>query len=498
MKILINKILILMVLASVLLSTLHARADVWKAENEWSDEYEQKYKEWLRTSTDSHLFSREFNKDGSPNPYYGIRVDCADLVYSLRIIFSYENKLPFALHNPASPRGPLITNAIKRYDKIPEGILRLKAFLGWIYDIVSTHGLPEDTYSVPFEAVGSGTIILTSHKNHHSWTIKDITKTGNPDLLFNSTVGRLSGFDVQERLSWPNPFWIFEPEVDKQDETKTINIYQPGSYAGFRQWRPIEHMKTVESAIPGFSDEQHTVGVSKWKSIAQNKLAKVKETTDQIVMRLLKDACSDFAQRITAVAEAEAFKSELENALATGESSATSAAIKSVQLDSENIQGCLDADHFDQFSTPSRDRRFVDGLIQARVYLQDELKRSGEKSFRPENLKIYRTIFPYISRSAKEEAALDKTAKSANNFCSKTINEKLGNLSLAELKRRAFAGRVSANPNDAPTGRFGYNKTEKDIGYTKCQSKNYGLEPSVYDLDKIESDAKKEILSSAP
>lgn len=485
--------LALAIFVSIGTTSMKAKADVWVTENQWSAEWEQKYKDWLRTSTDAHLFSRQTNKDGTENPYYGIRVDCADLVYSLRTIFSYENKLPMAIHNPASPRGPLITNAIKRYDRVPEGIKRLKAYLTWIYDLVSTHGLPDDTYSIPFDSVSQGTMILTSKKNHHSWTIRDITKAGNPDLLFNSTVGRTSGFDVQERLSWPNPAWIFEAEVDPQDETKNIPIYKPGSYAGFRYWRPLDYLNKPEASVPGYSEEQHTVGVSKWKNVAQNKLAQVKETFDQIIMRLLKDACSDFQQRIAAVADAEEYKNELAAALQNGATSETSDAIKSVDQDPSKSTECMSAEKFDEYSTPSRDRRFVDGLMQARVYFQEGLKEVGEKGFSASNLALYKTVFPFIAKSAAEESALDKTAKSSN-FCSLKVSDRMGTLNLAELKRRAFAGRVSANPNDSVTGRFGYSKTSKDIGYTKCQSQAYGLAPSVYNLNALESDAKKEIL----
>lgn len=474
--------LLLAVFVSIGATSLKAKAEVWPTENQWSAEWEQKYHDWLRTSTDAHLFSRQTNPDGTPNPYYGIRVDCADLVYSLRILFSYENKLPWAMHNPASPRGPLITNSVSRYDKSPEGIKRLKSFLTWIYDLVSTHGLPDDTYSAPFEAVGPGTIILTSKKNHHSWTIRDITRAGNPDLLFNSTVGRTSGFDVQERLSWPNPAWIFEAEVDKKDETKNINIYKPGSYPGFRYWRPLDAMTVPEASVPGYSDEQFTVGISKWKGIAQSKLAKVKETYDQIIMRLLKDACADFEQRIDAVAEVEYRKKAWDEAEA-----------QSLPDEDSKPSQCMGADNFDQYSTPSRDKRFVDGLVMARVYFQQGLKEQGPSVFTAENLAIYKTIFPFITKTAAEEAALDKTAKSENNFCSLEISKEMGKLSLAELKRRAFAGRVSANPNDSVTGRFGYTKTSKDIGYTTCKDQTFGLGPSVYNLKAIEKDAKAEI-----
>ncbi len=295
-------------------------AAVWVDENQWSADWEQKYSDWVKTNSGSKMFSQEKMANGEANPYYGIRVDCADLVYSLRILFSYENKLPFAMTNPVAPNGALITNQIKRYDRTAEGMPRLKIFLTWLYDLVSTHGLPRDTFSIAFKNVKPGAIILTSHKNHHSWTIKNISKTGNPTLIFNSTVGRESGFDVQERQSWPNPFWIFEPEVDKDDETKLIPIYTPGSYAGFRYWRPLENLKKSEIEVAGYNDEQHIVGIGQWKSMAQTSLATVKETVDQVVMRLLRDSCSDFKQRADAVKEAEVFKANLAADFSAGKS----------------------------------------------------------------------------------------------------------------------------------------------------------------------------------
>lgn len=472
-------------MASALVAPLKAKADLWVAENQWSEEWEAKYQDWLRENAGATMFATETKMDGSPNPYYGIRVDCADLVYSLRVLFSYENKLPYAIHNPVSLKGPLITNSIKRFDKYPEGMKRIKSFLTWIYDLVSTHGLPEDTYSIPFDRVSPGVIILTSRKNHHSWTIKNISRAGNPDLVYNSTVGRTSGFEVQERQSWPNPAWIFEAEVDPEDETKNIPIYKPGSYAGFRFWRPLDQLTVPEEAVTGYSEEQHIVGISKWKAAAIGKLAVTKETVDQIVMRLLKDACADFQQRVTAVAEVEflkpAWKEQQEQSLPD----------EGDEVVAPNQ--CLDADNFDKYSTPSRDRRFVDGLMLARVYFQKGLKEQGAKAFTAENLAVYKTIFPYITKSARDEAALDKTEKSADNFCSLEVSKELGKLSLAELKRRAFAGRMSANPNDAATGRFGYPKTDKDIAYTTCKDQAYGLAPSVYSLRAIEKSALAEL-----
>ncbi len=487
-----KSIVVLLAFVTVAAFSQSSKAEVWAVENQWSDEWEQKYKDWIQTTPDSKFFSNPAKADGTPNPYYGIRVDCADLVYSLRIIFSFENKLPFAMHNPANLNGSLITNSIKRYDKLPEGAERLKVFLTWIYDIVGSHTIQNDTYPVAFKDIGPGVVIVTTTKNHHSWTIRKISKSGNPTLIFNSTVFRNSGFDVQERQSWPNPYWVFEPEIDPADETKSIPVYVPGSYAGFRYWKPIDQMKTPAATLAKYSDEQFTVGIGKWKTAAVKALSTVPETIDQTVLRLLKDACSDLNQRVQAVADAEQYKTDLAQAIAGGATAADNSYVQDIEQDKNRPSDlrCMIAKSFDQFSTPSRDRRFLDALVLARAYFQAGIKKGGEKSFNPENLRTYKTIFPFIGKSAAEEAALDNTAKAARNFCSVKLNTQLGFISLAEVKRRSFKGHMSSNPNDSMAGRFGFSKTAGDLAES-CPA--YDLGPSTVDLDNAEAEANKEV-----
>ncbi len=471
-----------------------AHSAVWVDENQWDASWENKYHEWLKVTANTKMFANEKKANGEPNPYYGIRVDCADLVYSFRIIFSFENKLPFAMNNPVGgSKSPAITNQVARYDKVSQGVPRLKTFLTWIYDLVSTHGLPRDTYSVGFKDVGPGTMIVTTKKNHHSWTITNISKTGNPTLFFNSTNARTAGFDVQSRQSWPNPFWVFEPEVDEADPTKNINIYLPGSYAGFRYWRPVEFLKTNENEVPGYSEEQHTVGLGKWKTMAQNSLAKVKENIDQVVIRLLNDACSDFKQRVDAVQEAEAYKSEMAADFAAGKSAAESSYVQDYMSDTEHPSDkrCLTAKTFDLLSTPSRDKRFIDALVLARAYYSFGLSKFGAKAFSPTNTAIYKAFFPNIELSAGDEATKDN-GEAKSDFCSYKI-QSVGTLNLARYKHRVFSGRFSSNPNDSANVRFGYPKTEKDLGEV-CPA--FDLVKKSYDLNQIEQEMMREVSTS--
>jgi hypothetical protein len=471
-----------------------AQAAVWIEENQWSPEWEQKYHEWLKVNAKANMFSAEKKADGQPNPYYGIRVDCADTVYSLRILFSFENKLPFGIVNPVAPNGALITNAITRFDSAQDGVPRLRKFLTWIYDLVSTNGVARDTYSIAFKDVSPGAIILTTHKNHHSWTITDISKTGNPTLIFNSTNMRLAGFNVQVRQSWPNPFWVFEPEVDKNDETKTIPVYHAGSYAGLRYWRPLNLLKASEAEIPGHSDEQFEVGIGKWKRMAQTSIASIVENVDQAVKRLLNDACADLTQRVDAVKEAEAYKAAMAEDFAAGKTEEQSAYVKDYMSDPErpSDKRCLVYKAFDQLSTPSRDKRFVDSLVLARSYFKYGMKKFGEKAFSAENLALYKAMFPLSSLPASQEARKDD-GKSLSNFCSFDLPD-VGSLSLVTYKRRVFLNRFTSNPNDSYTGRFGSGKTAKDLG-SVCPV--YDLEKQIYDLNTIEKDMDAEVSSSS-
>lgn len=485
----------ILTLALVILGSLLsdvAYSAVWVEENAWSSSWEAKYAEWLKLNAGPKMFALEKRANNEPNPYYGIRVDCADLVYSLRIIFSFENKLPFTMTNPVGRGISVISNQITRFDAAEEGVPRLRKFLTWIYDLVSTHGLPRDTYSVGFDQIGPGTIILTTRKNHHSWTIKEISKAGNPSLIFNSTNARTSGLTVQERQSWPNPAWIFEPEIDKNDATKNISVYFPGSYPGFRHWRPAEYLNQDEKTIPGYSDEQFKVGINKWKAMAMSSLAKVQESIDQVVMRLLNDACADLKQRVEAVESAERYKVALAADFAAGKSENESKFIKDFMSDSDrpSDKRCLTAKTFDEFSTPSRDKRLIDAIVLARAYFSYGVRNFGTKAFSAANLETYNAIFPFNQESASAEAKKDEGA--ASSFCKMSVPV-VGTLSLAQFKRRIFLNRFSSNPNDSYSVRFGGSKTSKDLGDT-CPA--YDLTKKSLNLDAIEKEMENEVNAS--
>lgn len=398
-----------------------AHADVWTSVNDWNDQWEQGYEEWVAKNWTADFFARTVLPNGQNNPYYGVRADCADTVYSMRLIYAYENKLPFAFQDPTTVAKVQINNKMNRWNKITDENKRLKNFITYVFNIVSTNSLPADTYPVAVsrDTIHSGGLIRTTRVNHHSWTIKEIQSIGVPHLVFNSTVGRNSGFGLQERVSWPNPAWIFEGD------------FSPKSEAGFRYWRPLEFIGGPVWEVPGYSEEQFTIPLDKWQKTIQKKLALRQETEEQLLRRLSQTVCESAKGRVTAVNDGVNY------------------------LNSMPLNTCMDYGTYDTYSTPNRDQRLFDDISALRRAYKDILK-SGHGNALTDEMKIkMNKVFPIIMLTAKEEAERMQVSPIDNaSWC--TVEYAPGKkMDLAEIKRRLFLGLMSNNPMDNMDYRWG-------------------------------------------
>ncbi|WII72293.1 hypothetical protein QJS83_00235 [Bdellovibrio sp. 22V] len=400
-----------------LLLGFSAQAAVWSDVNAWSPAYENRFAEWVRTEWRTDFFSRKTLPNGQNNPYYGLRVDCADTVYSMRIVFAYENRLPFVAQDPTSS-GKTLSNKMSRWDSKSE-IERVRNFLVFIYQTMSTRSLPNDTYPIAIsrDTVRSGALILTTKKNHHSWTIKEILSIGVPHLVYNSVVGATSGFGLQERQSWPNPEWVFEGD------------FSPAGHAGLRGWRPASHINKPVWEVPGYSEEQYRVPLNKWNRYVQGRLALRQETDNQMISRLLKMSCVGFTERIPSVNEGLAY----------------------IKKNSR----CMDYATYDTYSTPNRDRRVYDDLMSLRRAYREILHINGGNQLSAEIVAQLNKIFPAIQQSAANEARM-MTAQGVSS-ASVCVTEYLPGrrIDLAEFKRRMFAGLISNNPHETAEYRWG-------------------------------------------
>lgn len=408
------------------LITTKALASVWPNENRWSVGREQEFQDWVLNRWHKNFFAEKFDKDGSPNLYYGILNDCADTVYTMRLIFAYENRLPFEINDPTGGRLH-ISNSMSRWDDIGNDVKRLRKFIDYIHDVVSTLSLPNDTFPVAISKDGivPGSLLMTGKANHHSWTVKQMLSIGVPHLIFNSVVRSKSSPVLQERKTWPNPYWVFE------------GMGSDMSRAGFRYWKPIEYLNVPGVQVPMASLEQYKIPLKSWVTTIQKKLATEGESAEGGLGRVLEALCDGLTKRVSDVSEAVVYK-------------------KSMGI------VCMGAEDFDNYSTPSRDHRIFDDFMTLRdLYIT--ATKNGENLSESMKRKMDK-IFPDITLHPKTEAqrALPQPVD-ADSVCS--ITYAIGKtIDLAEVKRRMFIGKLSSNPNHSAGRRWGEQNPPSDAG----------------------------------
>ncbi|MDG0815865.1 hypothetical protein [Bdellovibrio svalbardensis] len=394
-----------------------AEAAVWTEVNQWSPTWEARFAEWVRSSWQVDFFSRPVLPNGQSNPYAGLRLDCADTVYSMRLIFAYENRLPFVIQDPTAS-GKTLSNKMSRWDGQSE-TSRVRNFLVFMFQTVSTRSLPNDTYPVAVnrDAIHSGSLILTVAKNHHSWTIKEILSIGVPHLVYNSTVGASSGSGLQQRQSWPNPEWVFEE-----------NFTAAGN-AGFRYWRPTEYLNQPVWKTPGYSEEQYKIPLGKWVRTVQSKLALRQETDTQMMTRMLNTTCEDLTGRVTAVNDGLNYL--------------------------KKNPKCMDYATYDTYSTPNRDQRAFDDFVALRRAYREILAANGGNQLSAEMKAQLGKIYPMIQSSIAAET--QNMAPQGITSASLCTTEYLPGkrMDVAEFKRRLSAGLISNNPHDEGSYRWG-------------------------------------------
>jgi hypothetical protein len=378
----------LTIVLAALLSPALSEAAVWPTSNRWNSEWERRYQDWVRTDWKTDIFQNP------RSPYAGLLPDCADAVYSMRAIFASQNRLPFAFVDPSTQR-TVISNEIRRFDHLPEGPRRVTAFLNWIYGILGTSSLPNDSYPIAINrhAVRPGSFIL-ARENRHSYTVKQIRETGVPVLYYSTQANR---GDLMIR-SWPSVSYLFPN-----------GIKEP---SGFRDFRLPEDLLKPVWNVPGYSNEQYSVPAARWVGVMQSRLALRQETGAEALQRLMDDVCQLVTFRVEVVHEAQT---------------------KLRQIGDR----CLNAQEYDDLSTPSRDRQ-----------LRDAFEELAQAYSRFHNQPLPRQLTEQLVNIHERNASRER----GSQFCPVRYGP---TISLGEFRRRLFAGMISSNPNDPPAMRWG-------------------------------------------
>lgn len=396
--------------ASMMLLTLGvqaASAAVWVDTQKWSNEWEEKYSAWVEAE-----FSSRYFMDG---PYGKIATDCADAVYAARIIFSYENKLPFVIKNPYGQG--YYTNKMSNFDAKKEGKERVRSFLFNIFEQTSTKSLPNDTYPVAINRanVRAGTVWLRPSREEefslarifggkdqrpgHTDLVKSVSREGVVTLI-GSTVP-----SAVRELKEVTDFYIL-PEIKVQ--------------TGLRNWKWPEHYNMKESQLPGYGLDQYEMGaqvnnygeggpqqgsktVQGWSQALKEKLALSTESKGAYLTRLAKNFCVLVKERVSIVATGENLRSRLGGS-------------------------CMSYSQWDNYSTPGRDQMVVKSL---------------------KKLIAETNLFPFLSRSSVEKTRRYlETCGTLEIMPGRTVD-------YTELAIRYSEDMISSDPNHPIEARWG-------------------------------------------
>lgn len=332
-------------------SAVTSQATVWDATNEWNSEWESKYSHWIQDSFHENFFIS--------GPWGGIPTDCADAVYFSRIIFAYENSLPFRMADPTGGKN-YISNLMSRWNKITDQKERVKKFLTYVADLAGTSHLADDTYPVsitrenvipgrvwvrPSLRVSSGNLLVrlkellsgksSSVQPGHAEVVKKVAESGNV-FLIGSTV---------------------PADIRKMVVASSFKLLPTSQRLGLMAWKQPKDYETKVSELPGYSLEQYKIGSNgegkkrtykKWSSEVHQRLALRDETQEEKVQRLSEEFCAFVESRAEVIDSTEKYKTTMKTK-------------------------CMNASEYDAFSTPSRDQRIYESLDDITKIFSDGL-----------------------------------------------------------------------------------------------------------------------------
>lgn len=381
------------ILASILLSGSLAHAEIWQETNQWNDEWEAKYSEFVAQNITTDMFTN------INSAYYGLPTDCADLTYFARAIFAKENSLPFILNTKWTGTSERISNRTSRFDKVSDEVGMVKfpgdngqmkevqlsvplkngkfrAFLKALGDEVGTWSLPYDTYPIKIDRdnLRGGAVYLRQGYNRMSpWEAVQTFLTGTPPnpaappghaLLVQNV--RSSGAIEFIQSTLPK-------KVRDLSKIYEIELLPTNNQLGFRRFIQPQHIgKAANESFQGYSTEQFTeIGreiytnnncngdnfgspncnnngetrskrrnIKQFRKDVMERLATQAETDEERNERVVNTLCGAIRQRADVILTAEPKR------LAYGGS-------------------CMDLGAYDSYSTPSRDeqiRQFIKQL----------------------------------------------------------------------------------------------------------------------------------------
>lgn len=253
---------------------------LWETRNQWSDEWEIKYAQWLQNNVHEDFYQ-----------IYGIPTDCADALVGLRWIFSRMNYLPAA--NTVADTNELFGNFSmpKKWENLNTAENwyddeLFKTAINYIMDLASTKTVIKDGYPVRIDRTGllAGAYIITNvHNVGHAKTISEThydEATELPFYTLASTVPRTVRILVRETFvdqEWPtrgtkdilafrwpilkNSRWVLKPSNEhsrysEEEYDESLRVHYPAfiSFILSRVKNNYDPVKLVEFGLKEIVD----------------------------------------------------------------------------------------------------------------------------------------------------------------------------------------------------------------------------------------------------
>jgi hypothetical protein len=401
-----------------------AQAAVWTDTNTWNNDWEKKFSSWVEN---------EYNEDMYlTGKYKGIPNDCADAVYFGRLIFSYENKLPYVIGD-ATGGANKITNRMNRWDMKGSEIDRVREFMNFVAWNASTKTFAHDSYPVKIDRtfVRPGAIWVRPSRETNLWNGLVATLTGKSKIVdpgHAETIKHISDSGAVMLIGSTTP-----AAVRRLTLTSSFLIMPESPETGIRNWILPQWYGQPHSSLPGYSLEQFSMGKTssnnnsgsdgawnvsesakngprsfqEWRNDITTRLAQRPETRQEAIDRYAADLCSLVHSRAEIVQEAIAYKEK-------------------------NKGACMSSSQYDAFSTPTRDKRIKAALKDLTTTTQKfgEVGLTG-KVKNPE-------VVAALNKCEPIEISTGKT------------------ITLMQYMVNVAADQFSSNPNDTLNVRWGF------------------------------------------
>jgi len=399
---------LLLGLAAAMLAAAPAAAAVWAVTAQWDDDAERRYSEWVERSFVATIFYQD-------SPYAEFATDCADAAYAMRMIFAYENGLPFVITDPERP-GRTLSQATRRFDHVPAGLPRFRAFLEWMATHTSTATLADDTYPVRIdrEQIRPGILFLAWRR--HVVQVVEVRPTGLIRYLESTTPRAIRV--MTSIVGFPHQIPA-DPKAQRHGD-------------GFRRFKWPQHYGLPEHTLPGYGTEQFERAEALGREALpfhdwlRERLALTDEAPVARARRQLYTLCQMAWDRATVIDEAQQALVELRR----------------------GGRRCMGPADHDAFSTPGRDASLRRAFEQTVAQAESPQWPQVEGRFRG---------FVELLLGRLPEAEAERVRPDLLKWCD--VNRVDGgpgrSMDLAELYALSRDGRLVADPHAPPAQRWG-------------------------------------------